>query len=276
MEIKPIGGAIWRTGAGRDDVREMEGVKGALEAMLFVADEPLTPRRLAEALECDEGTVLSALQELRDEYVRYNRGMQLRELGGGWRMHTHPAYAAQIERLLLASRRTRLTRAAVETLAIIAYMQPITRTQVANIRGVQSENMVKALEEMGLVAEAGKEKAPGGPALYVTTEKFLERFGLNSLEELPPLEDFQPDAETVDRIARSLSGQEVRPHGENVSGGEELAGVQDELAGEEEPGFSAPEALPGEILSADDGGSSLAMPPAYGPGSESGGVGGGP
>ncbi len=220
MEIKPIGGAIWRTGAGREDVREMEEVKGALEAVLFVADEPLTPRRLAEALECDEGKVLSALQELRDEYVRYNRGMQLRELGGGWRMHTHPAYAAQIERLLLSSRRTRLTRAAVETLAVIAYMQPITRTQVANIRGVQSENMVKALEEMGLVAEVGKERAPGGPALYVTTEKFLERFGLESLEDLPPLEDFQPDAETVERIARSLSGQAERGAEEGEEAGD--------------------------------------------------------
>ena len=217
MEIKPIGGAIWRTGAGQDDIQEMEEVKGALEALLFVADEPLTPRRLAEALECDEGKVLSALQELRDEYVRYNRGMQLREVGGGWRMHTHPAYAAQIERLLLSSRRARLTRAAVETLAIIAYMQPITRGQVANLRGVQSENMVKALEEMGLVAEAGKERAPGGPALYVTTEKFLERFGLNSLDDLPPLEDFQPDAETVDRIARSLSGQ-TEPDADVVHG----------------------------------------------------------
>mgnify|MGYP005856763073 CR=1 FL=1 len=208
MEIKPIGGRLWRTGAGHDDIREMEDVKGALEAMLFVADEPLTPRRLAEVLECEEGKVLSALQELREEYVQYNRGMQLREVGGGWRMHTHPAYAARIEKLLLASRRARLTRAAVETLAIVAYLQPITRGQIANLRGVQSENMVRALEEQGLVAQAGKERAPGGPALYVTTEKFLERFGLQSLEDLPPLEEFEPDGETVERIARSLSGCE--------------------------------------------------------------------
>ncbi len=210
MEVKPIGGKLWRTGAGHDDIQEMEGIKGALEAMLFVADEPLVPRRLAEALECDEGKVLSALQELRDEYVRYNRGMQLREVGGGWRMHTHPAYASHIERLLLSARRARLTRAAVETLAIIAYLQPITRTQIANLRGVQTESMAKVLEEQGLVAEAGKEKAPGGPALYVTTEKFLERFGLKDLDHLPPLEDFEPDRETVERIARSLSGQAER------------------------------------------------------------------
>ncbi len=215
MEFKPIGGRLWRTGAGQDDIGEMEDIKGALEAMLFVADDPLAPRQLAEVLECDEGLILSALQELREEYVAYNRGMQLREVGGGWRMHTHPAYATHIEKLLLSSRRARLTRAAVETLAIIAYMQPITRGQVANLRGVQSESMVKVLEEQGLVAEAGKERSPGGPVLYVTTEKFLERFGLNSLDELTPLEDFEPDRETVERISRSLSGELSQAGGES-------------------------------------------------------------
>jgi len=232
MELKPIGGNIWRSGAGEENIREMEAIKGALEAMLFVAGEPLSARRLAEVLECDEGRVLTALQELRDEYIRYNRGIQLRVVGGGWRMHTHPAYSEMVEKLLLSSRKSRLTRAAVETLAIIAYLQPITRSQVANLRGVQSENVVKALEEMGLVAEAGKERAPGGPALYVTTEKFLEKFGLNSLDELPPLEDFQPDGETVRRIARSLSvpagaagrgeGGEPEPGCESRHGGEEV------------------------------------------------------
>jgi segregation and condensation protein B len=221
MEIKPIGGKIWRTGVDQDDIQEMEDIKGALEAMLFVAGDPLAPHQLAEVLACDEGKVLSALQELREEYLAYNRGMQLREVGGGWRMHTHPAYASHIERLLLSSRRARLTRAAVETLAIIAYLQPITRGQVANLRGIQSENMVKVLEEQGLVAEAGKERAPGGPALYVTTEKFLERFGLKNLEELPPLEEFEPDPETVERIARSLSGQAERDGGESGSASEE-------------------------------------------------------
>jgi len=209
MEIRPIGGNIWGGAGDGDENNEMEELKGALEAILFVADEPLTPRRLAEAVQSEEGQVLSALQQLREEYLRYNRGMQLREVAGGWRMHTHPAYASFIERLLLASRRPRLTRAAVETLAIIAYLQPITRSQVANLRGVQSENMVKVLEEQGLVSEAGKEKAPGGPALYVTTNSFLERFGLNSLEELPPLEQFEPDEETVERVKRSLAGRET-------------------------------------------------------------------
>jgi segregation and condensation protein B len=222
MEYKPIGGKLWRTGAGHDDIQEMEDIKGALEALLFVADEPLVPRQLAEAVESDEGKVLSAMQELREEYERYNRGIQLREVGGGWRMHTHPAYASHIEKLLLSSRRARLTRAAVETLAIIAYLQPITRTQIANLRGVQSESMVKVLEEQDLVTEVGKERSPGGPALYVTTDKFLERFGLNDLEDLPPLEDFQPDRETISRIARSLAGQGTGDDDESDAGIEGL------------------------------------------------------
>lgn len=213
MEIKPIGGRLWRTGADHADIDEMEEVKGALEAVLFIADEPLTAGRLAEALDIGEERAAAGLEDLRDEYIRFNRGIQLREVGGGWRMHTHPAYASHIEKLLLAARKPRLTRAAVETLAIIAYLQPITRGQIANLRGVQSENMVKVLEEQGLVREAGKDRAPGGPALYATTERFLERFGINSLEDLPPLEDFEPDQETVDRIARSLSGGVDRDNG---------------------------------------------------------------
>jgi segregation and condensation protein B len=225
MEVKPIGGSIWGTEAGHTEVGEMDDLKGALEALLLVADEPLAPRRLAEVLETSEEKVLSALQELRDEYVQYNRGMQLREVGGGWRMHTHPAYSSHIERLFMASKKPRLTRAAVETLAIIAYLQPITRGQIASLRGVQAESMVKTLEEQGLVMEAGKEKAPGGPALYVTTSKFLERFGLNSLEDLPPLEDFEPDRETVERIALSLSG---KGNEEDQGGGPENGGLYGE------------------------------------------------
>jgi len=270
MEIKPvggnppIGGKLWRTGAGHDDIQGMEDIKGTLEALLFVADEPLTPRQLAEAAGGDEGKVLSALQELREEYERYNRGMQLREVGGGWRMHTHPAYASQIEKLLLSSRRARLTRAAVETLAIIAYLQPITRTQIANLRGVQSESMVKVLEEQGLVDEAGKERSPGGPALYVTTEKFLERFGLNNLEDLPPLDDFQPDRETIDRIARSLAGQseeeseESDTEMEGVTSGMMAVDIAGDLDGEEED--IAFQATVWDADSGEEGGGSDAVP----------------
>lgn len=249
MEIKPLGGKIWRMGPEEDDPGRGEELRGALEAMLFVSGEPLTAGRMAQVLECDEETVISVLRELRDEYVRYNRGLQLREVGGGWRMHTHPAYAPYVEKLLLSTRRSRLTRAAVETLAIIAYLQPITRGQIANIRGVQSENMVRVLEELGLVAEKGKEKSPGGPALYVTTDAFLERFGLNSLEDLPPLEDFEPDEETVERIARSLAPGEGEGTGNGGRNGDDarceaaLGGDVHESPGEVTRGCAAPSAV---------------------------------
>ncbi len=182
-----------------------EELRGILEALLLVAGEPLSPETLAGICEVPRAEVRAALEQLQQEYVRDERGFQLRELAGGYRLHTHPAYAQYVERLALRGRRTRLTRAAIETLAIVAYLQPITRAQVAALRGVQGESLVKTLEELGLVKETGKENAPGGPALYGTTSAFLERFGLTSLDDLPPLEEFEPDEETLERIQRSLS-----------------------------------------------------------------------
>ncbi len=179
-------------------------LRGILESLLLVAGEPLSVETLAGICEVSRAEVGAALESLQQEYLREERGFQLRELAGGYRLHTHPAYSQYVERLALRGRRTRLTRAAIETLAIIAYLQPITRAQIANLRGVQGESLVKTLEELGLVREIGKDSAPGGPALYGTTAGFLERFGLNSLDELPPLENFEPDAETVERIQRSL------------------------------------------------------------------------
>ncbi len=204
---------IWQLGSGEangelqeaDSGRELAGI---LEALLLVAGEPLSVETLSSLCEVPRGEVRAALQDLQLAYAREERGFQLREIAGGYRLHTHPAYAEYVERLALRGRRTRLTRAAVETLAIVAYLQPITRAQIANLRGVQGESLVKTLEELGLVKETGKENAPGGPALYGTTDEFLGRFGLRTLEELPPLEDFEPDAETVERIQRSLSSGE--------------------------------------------------------------------
>ncbi len=191
---------------GEPDPREVGGeLRGILEALLLVAGEPLSVEMLAGICEAPRAEVRTTLEQLQQEYIRDERGFQLRELAGGYRLHTHPAYAQYVERLALRGRRTRLTRAAIETLAIVAYLQPITRAQVAALRGVQGESLVKTLEELGLVKETGKENAPGGPALYGTTSAFLERFGLTSLEDLPPLEDFEPDEETLERIQRSLT-----------------------------------------------------------------------
>ncbi len=205
---------IWHLGDRSEAGEELaddggQELRGILEALLLVAGEPLSVETLGSICEIPRGKVREAIEELQQEYVRTERGFQLREIAGGYRLHTHPAYAQYVERLALRGRRTRLTRAAIETLAIIAYLQPITRAQIANLRGVQGESLVKTLEELGLVKETGKENAPGGPALYGTTAAFLERFGLTSLDELPPLEDFEPDAETVERIQRSLSAGEA-------------------------------------------------------------------
>lgn len=202
---------IWQLGDRPDQVGEPQQadpgreLRGILEALLLVAGEPLSIETLSSLCEIPRGEVRAALEDLQLAYVREERGFQLRQIAGGYRLHTHPAYAEYVERLALRGRRTRLTRAAIETLAIVAYLQPITRAQIANLRGVQGESLVKTLEELGLVKETGKENAPGGPALYSTTDLFLEHFGLRTLDELPPLEDFEPDAETVERIQRSLS-----------------------------------------------------------------------
>ncbi len=198
---RPEGAEPQEADAGRD-------LRGILEALLLVSGEPLSIETLSSICEVPRGEVREALEKLQLEYVREERGFQLREIAGGYRLHTHPAYAEYVERLALRGRRTRLTRAAIETLAIVAYLQPITRAQIANLRGVQGESLVKTLEELGLVKESGKESAPGGPALYGTTDLFLEHFGLRTLDELPPLEDFEPDEDTVERIQRSLSSGE--------------------------------------------------------------------
>ncbi len=209
MDIKPIGGEIWkrqnRRAQRNSRDQEFMKLKSAIEAMLFVSDEPLTSRKIAEVVRSDLAVVEEALNDLAEELREEERGIQIRRVGDGWRMHTHPDYAECVSRLLQGERRARLTRAALETLAIIAYMQPITRSQIASIRGVQSETVVKALESYGLVREAGKESTPGGPSLYMTTQKFLEHFGLTSIEDLPPLESFEPDEEAAEKIRRSLS-----------------------------------------------------------------------
>lgn len=205
MEVRPIGGNIWKRSTTGGTAGDGYGeVRNIVEALLFVSDEPLTVARISEVVEAEGPVVADVLADLRQEMLEDNRGIQLREIGEGWKLHSHPAYADYIRKLMLSERRGRLTRAAIETLAIIAYMQPITRTQIAAIRGIQSESVVKMLESYQLVREAGKENVPGGPALYETTPEFLEQFGLKSIEELPQLEDFEPDETTVEQIKRSL------------------------------------------------------------------------
>lgn len=185
--------------------RENSGIKGALEALLFVSDEPVPASRLAKVLEVATAEVDDELKALAAEYAGEERGFQLREVAGGWRMYTHPAYHQQVEEYVLSWDTRRLSQAALEALAVVAYHQPVTRQGVNAVRGVNSEAVISSLIEKGLVREAGRDKNAGNAILYGTTRSFLERFGLKDLSELPPLEEFAPDPETERAIRERLN-----------------------------------------------------------------------
>ena len=162
-------------------------VKQAVEAVLFVTDEPMSAGALAQTLEVDRKEVEAAIESLATEYEERRAGIVLRNVAGGWRLSTHPDTAPQVERFVLSSRHARLTKAALETLSIVAYKQPVTRHQISAIRGVDSDGVLRALVDRGLVAEVGREETPGRPMIYGTTPEFLERLGLDSLASLPSL-----------------------------------------------------------------------------------------
>jgi segregation and condensation protein B len=187
----------------------IENPRGVVEALLFVSDEPVSSARLAKVMEIPEQAVKTQLIALRDEYERDDRGFQLREVAGGWRLYTHPAYHAQVEQMVLSWDTRRLSQAALEALSVVAYNQPVTRAGVNAIRGVNSEGVVASLIEKGLVREVGRDKTAGNAILYGTSKGFLERFGLKDLGELPPLEQFAPDEVTAQAIRERLSGVEV-------------------------------------------------------------------
>jgi segregation and condensation protein B len=146
----------------------------ALEALLFVSDEPLASSVLAQALEMERRAVEELCDRLAEELDARGAGVVLRNVAGGWRLFTHPDTAAEVERFVLSSRQARLTKAALETLAIVAYKQPVTRHQITSIRGVNSDGVLRALQDKGLVEEAGREETPGRPILFATTPSFLE------------------------------------------------------------------------------------------------------
>jgi segregation and condensation protein B len=183
-------------------------LRGTLEALLFVTDEPLPAPRVAKLLGTPEAEVTAALQELAAEYAADERGFQLREVAGGWRLYTHPAFHPVIERMVLSWDARSLSQAALEALAVIAYHQPVTRQGVNAVRGVNSEAVISSLVEKGLVREVGRDRAQGNAVIYCTTRTFLEKFGLNDIGELPPLEEFAPDAQTETAIRERLNAIE--------------------------------------------------------------------
>jgi segregation and condensation protein B len=164
-----------------------------LEAILVVADEPVPASVLAEIVGARLSEVEELLVDLAGEYARDGRGFVLRAIAGGWRLYTNPGARAAVEAYLRAGQQSRLTRAALETLAVIAYRQPVTRFQVAAVRGVNVDGVFRTLASRGLIHEVGTDPGPGQAALYGTTPAFLEQFGLNSLDQLPPIKDYLPE-----------------------------------------------------------------------------------
>ena len=181
-----------------------EQLPGALEALLFVSNEPVDALELAQMLEVETSAVTSALVQLQARFEEENRGIQLREVAGGWRLYTHPLYHDLIEKYVISWDTRKLSQAALETLAIIAYCQPVTRAGVASIRGVNSDSSINSLLEKGLIREAGTADAPGNPMRYATSRSFLERFGLRTVADLPDVSQFAPDEETRALICERL------------------------------------------------------------------------
>lgn len=172
---------------------------GALEALLLVVDAPTEDQALATALDQPVARVREGLLRLAETYRLAGRGIDLRRIGDGWRFYTRDLYAPYVEKLLLDGQRARLTRAALETLAVVAYRQPVTRARVAAVRGVNCDGVLRTLLTRGLVEEAGID-GPTQGTLFRTTELFLERLGLSSVEDLPPLAPLLPDVDAIDEL----------------------------------------------------------------------------
>jgi segregation and condensation protein B len=172
-------------------------LSAAIEAVLLVVDEPVAEVTLAQVLERPRREIASVLRDLAAEYTAQGRGFDLREIAGGWRLYTRADCAPVVERFVRDGQHARLTQAGLETLAVVAYRQPVSRSRVSAIRGVNCDGVIRTLTTRGLVEEAGVDTETGA-TLYRTTSYFLERLGMSSLSELPPLAPFLPDVGDLD------------------------------------------------------------------------------
>ncbi|MEI7641679.1 MAG: SMC-Scp complex subunit ScpB [Actinobacteria bacterium] len=179
-------------------------VERSIEAILMVVDEPVSEVVLAQIIETPTEQILESLHNLQNRYENDFRGFQLRQVSGGWRFYSHPDLAPLVEKFVLDGQQAKLTQAALETLAVIAYRQPISRARVSAIRGVNVEAVMKTLVTRGLVEESGVEHETGA-ILYSTTSFFLERLGLNAVSDLPALAPFLPDIDGLDEVIASLT-----------------------------------------------------------------------
>jgi len=176
----------------------------AIEAILMVADEPVEPQLLAQLLEVSVARVEALCAELADAFAAEDRGFVLLRVAGGYRYQSHPDLAPYVERFVLEGQSARLSNAALETLAIVAYKQPVSRAQVAAIRGVNVDGVVRTLQQRGFIEEVARDPGPGLASLYGTTRQFLERLGLDSVDELPPLGQFVPGPDVLEVLEHGL------------------------------------------------------------------------
>jgi len=187
-----------------DDGMGAPSLMAALEALLLLADEPMSVLELAAAVRRPVEAVKAELERLSGEYERDGRGFDLREVAGGWRYYTRAECSPLVERYVLDGQQARLTQASLETLAVIAYRQPITRGRVSAVRGVNVDGVIRTLLTRGLIAEAGHD-GESGAHLYVTTSHFLERMGIASLDDLPPLAEHLPDLSDLEDVLDSVA-----------------------------------------------------------------------
>jgi segregation and condensation protein B len=176
----------------------------ALEAILLVAMEPVSPVLLAQLLEISQVTVEEVCERLAETYESAGHGFQLVKIAGGFRFQSHPDLAPYVERFVLDGQQARVSSAALETLAIIAYKQPLSRSQIAAIRGVDPEAVMRTLQARGYITEVERDDGPGQAVMFGTTPLFLERLGIASIEHLPSIADFIPDASVVEALERGL------------------------------------------------------------------------
>jgi segregation and condensation protein B len=187
------------------DADKSENVAGALEALLLLAAEPVTEFELAQAVGVPESVVAETLAELVAFYEETGRGFELRQVGGGWRYYTREEYADLITRYVVEGQQSKLSQAALETLAVVAYTQPISRSRVSAVRGVNVDGVMRTLLARGLIEEAGHDQESGA-VLFATTSYFLERMGLKALEDLPPLAPQLPEVEELEAELGQLAG----------------------------------------------------------------------
>jgi segregation and condensation protein B len=186
-------------------MRDELSLEQKLEAMLTVALEPISAEELADVVEADAETVTATLRLLRHEFQDQRRGFQVVELASGWVMQSAPEVASWVTKFANRDVSHRLSSAALESLAIIAHRQPVSRAQITALRGVNVDGVVRLLEQRGYIEDVGRAPGPGQPILYGTTELFLDRMGLATLDDLPPIEEFMPPVETANALADEMA-----------------------------------------------------------------------